>query len=228
MIVKTREFIPMMLSRQPLFYGLDAHTLGRLAEGAFEQRVEKNTYLYQKGDLPQGVYLLVTGQVKLTLPSESGTEKVAAMIEPGDTFGEEAVLIRRRSPVSAEAIKDSILLVIERGVLQEAMADHCQLATAMLENLSARLCNQMENMETCVQRGSLQRVAHFFSQQAPQNTEQFALELAVDKQTIASQLNLAPETFSRVLRKLSSKGLIAIHGRNITLHNVDSLRAMAA
>ncbi len=64
-------------------------------------------------------------------------------------------------------------------------------------------------------------------QQAPNEADSFDLELNANKQTIASQLNLAPETFSRVLNRLAKDGYIHVKGRNITLRNLSSLRNYA-
>jgi CRP-like cAMP-binding protein len=41
---------------------------------------------------------------------------------------------------------------------------------------------------------------------------------------IASRLNLTPETFSRILNNLSSQGLIAVDGRDVTICDVALLR----
>lgn len=227
MIMEVRHFIPEILSHQALFRGLDGGELTRLARGTYEYRVGKNEMLFQKGELPAGMHLVITGQVKLTLPGSNGVEKIALMVGPSETFAEECVLSRRPAPVGAQANKDSILLVIERVALQEAMQRNCALAALLMARMGERMCRLIENMETCVQRGSAQRVAHFLAQLAPREAITYDLELDVNKQTIALQLNLAPETFSRVLHKLSRDGLIQMKGRSITLRDVDGLRAIA-
>ena len=53
----------------------------------------------------------------------------------------------------------------------------------------------------------------------------YDVTLDTSKQMIASRLNLAPETFSRVLGQLSEAGLIEVKGRNITVLNRDGLIA---
>jgi CRP-like cAMP-binding protein len=52
--------------------------------------------------------------------------------------------------------------------------------------------------------------------------------LPASKQNIASQLNLAPETFSRVLSSLSEKNLIQVKGRTITVLDRQLLRDFTA
>jgi CRP-like cAMP-binding protein len=48
------------------------------------------------------------------------------------------------------------------------------------------------------------------------------------KQNIASQLNLAPETFSRALGNLTEKSLIKVKGRTISVLNRQLLGAFSA
>jgi CRP-like cAMP-binding protein len=227
MTMAKRHCIPEMLSHQALFRCLEVDELERLARGAHEQRIGRNEFLYQKGEIPQGLHLVISGQVKLALPSAEGVEKIVLMAGPGDTFAEEAVFPERHSPVAAQANKDSILLVLDRHSLRAAMRSTPDLVDGLMSRMAERMCQLIENLETCVQRSSAQRVAHFLSQRAPEQAISFDLELDVNKSTIASQLNLAPETFSRVLSRLSRDGLIDMKGRCITLRNLSSLRSFA-
>ena len=91
MIMETRHFIPEILSHQALFRGLDGAELTRLARGTYEYRVGKNEMLFHKGELPAGMHLVITGQVKLTLPGSAGVEKIALMVGAGETFADPAV-----------------------------------------------------------------------------------------------------------------------------------------
>jgi CRP-like cAMP-binding protein len=93
-----------------------------------------------------------------------------------------------------------------------------------MSRMCSRLCDLIDNMETCVQRNSAQRVVHYLTQLAPPEVDSFELQLDVNKQTIASQLNLAPETFSRVLGRLVKDGYIQVKGRSIKVMNLSDLR----
>lgn len=224
MMLETRHFIPEILSRQRLFRGLDATELARLAKGAYEYRISKNEVLFHKGDIPNGMHLVIAGQIKLFLPASNGAEMIMHMAGAGEAFGEEAVLPNKPCPFAAQANRDTLLMVIEKQVLIEAMKKNCDFASAMMAHMCERMCALVESMETCVQRSSAQRVVHYLTQHAPIEADSFDLELDSNKQTIASQLNLAPETFSRVLNRLSKDGYIHVKGRNISLRNLNSLR----
>ena len=227
MILETRHSISEILSRQPLFRILSGPELVQLAKGATEYRLSKNEMLLQKGDRSDGLHLVISGQVKLYLPSMAGSEKVVRMATPGDTFGEEGAFLNKPCAMAVQAVKDSILLMLDKQALAEAMDRNCVLSSALMTHMCTRLCELVENLETCVQRNSAQRVVHYLMQMAPQEAETFDLVLDVNKQTIASQLNLAPETFSRVLGRLAKDGCIEVKGRNITIMNMRNLREYA-
>ena len=227
MMLETRHSISEILSRQRLFRGLDVDELARMAKGSREYRIGKNETLFQKGDIPTGMHLVIAGQIKLYLPAANGAEMIVHMAGAGEAFGEEALLQHKPCPLAAQAIRDTLLVVIEKRVLIEAMHANCEFSNTMMTHMCERVCALVESMETCVQLSSAQRVVHYLTQHAPSEADSYHLELESNKQTIASQLNLAPETFSRVLNRLSKDGYIHVNGRNITLRNLNSLRNYA-
>lgn len=218
MILETRHSIVEILSRQPLFRGLSEIDLAQISAGCREFRIRKNELLFHKNDQPEGMHVVVMGQIKLALPSSQGVEKIVQMCGPGATFGEAVVFLDKPYPVSAQAMADSLVLLVSKRVLLDAMDSNSQLSRKMLASLSARLHELLGDMETCTLRTSMQRVVCFLIQCAPVGDEAvFDIILPSSKQNIASHLNLAPETFSRVLGHLTDKGLIRVKGRTITV-----------
>lgn len=228
MIQETHHPVAEILSRQPLFGGLSPEELQQIASGCREFRVAKHEVLFQKGDLADGLHVLVMGQIKLAIPSANGMEKVVHMCRPGNTFGEAVLFLDRPYPVTAQAMVESIVLLIARRTLLEALDASPMLSRKMLASLSVRLHELLEDMETCTLRSSAQRVMCFLSQSLPAFAEgPYDIHLPSSKQTIASQLNLAPETLSRVLGHLSEAGLIKVKGRTITILDCQKLRTFA-
>jgi CRP-like cAMP-binding protein len=229
MIQETRHPIRDILSRQPMFRNLNENELGIIASGTREYRIRRNEVVFQKGDPSTGMHIVIMGQVKLSIPSAQGAEKVVHMAGPGHTFGEAVIFLDKPYPVSAIATQDSIVLLVTKNALETALNDSPMLARKMLANLSMRLHELIDDMESCTLRTSMQRVVCFLSQQVPlDGKENVTIQLASSKQTIASQLNLAPETFSRVLSQLSEAGLIQVNGRAITVASRDKLVSFQA
>jgi len=224
MIEETRHSIAEILSRQPLFRGLDEAELEGLAQKTREFRVHKQEILFNKGDMPQGIHTVVMGQVKLFIPSVQGWEKVIHMEGPGRTFGEAVAFLDRPYPVSAQATKETIVLLTDKQALIQATETNPRLCRKMLASLCVRLHELLSDIEACTSRTSLQRVTCFLSQQAPVDQKRYEVALGTSKHTLAAQLNLAPETLSRMLSQLAQAGLIEVHGRTITVLDVDKLR----
>ncbi|PIX97678.1 MAG: Crp/Fnr family transcriptional regulator [Hydrogenophilales bacterium CG_4_9_14_3_um_filter_63_34] len=225
----THHSIAEVLSRQPLFRGMSPEELQPIAAGCREFRVRKNVVLFQKGDMAEGLHVLVMGQVKLAIPSAQGAEKVVHMCGPGSTFGEAVLFQEHPYPVMAQTTVDSIVLLITKRTLLEAMDSSPILVRRMLASLSLHLHELLENMESCTLRTSAQRVACFLTQAIPVlNDGPYEIHLPASKQTLASQLNLAPETLSRVLGHLAEAGLIKVKGRTITVLDCRKLRSFTA
>jgi CRP-like cAMP-binding protein len=229
MAVISRIPVSVALSRFDPFSRLAASLRDSLAAGSRLCRASRNEMVVHRGDRPAGMYMVVEGCIKLFLMSSTGSEKIVRLAGPGDSFCEENLLGDQPQILAAQASCDSLILHLPRRALLEAMAIDAALARALMSRLSARMSELVAGMEQCIQRSSTQRVAHYLVEHADRGADGIEVRLSCDKQTVASQLNLTPETFSRVLNRLTREGFIVSHGRRaITLTDLPRLQRIAA
>ena len=222
----TPDTIRENLLRLPLFSGLDEDDLTLLLPGVREYKVGAHEILFQKGDHLRGIHLMLSGQVKLFLPAANGAEKVISTVGEGKSFGEAVVFNDLPCPVTAQATQSSLLLIVSKDALLSVLDHNPQFARKMLASISLRLHELMTDVETCTLMNSVQRVVCFLSHQTPEESaEQYEIQLDTSKQTLASRLNLAPETFSRALHHLVEAGLIEVRGRTIRVMNHQRLKS---
>lgn len=213
------------IARLPLFRVLTPEETQYLVSHMRERRLTKGHILFNKGDAPHGFYVLVEGRIQLSFPSEQGAERVLEVIKPGESFGEAMMFLDKPYPVSAHATQDSALLDVPGQTILDLLEKDSRLARKMLAGISMRLHELVGNLESCSMRSSTQRVACMLQHQAPDKSlNQYEVQLRAAKQTVASQLNLTPETFSRVLHVLSDAGLIEVSGRVIKVLDAEGLR----
>lgn len=213
------------LLKLALFKLVDPELVGLLAAQVRELRIGKGEILFQKGDHPHGFFVLLEGRINLSFPLEQGTERVLEVIKPGETFGEALMFLERPYPVFALATAESHLLDIPEQAIQTLLEKDCHLARKMLAGISIRLHELISNLEACSMRSSAQRVACMLQHCAPeQGMQVYDVELPTAKHTLASQLNLTPETFSRVLHVLTDAGLIEVSGRKIRVLSANGLK----
>jgi CRP-like cAMP-binding protein len=97
----------------------------------------------------------------------------------------------------------------------------------MLAGLSIRLHRLIQTVESISLRSPAQRVIDLLLQELVGTKEglDVHVSLSANKNVIASNLNITPETFSRILRKLADAGLIAVEGKDVCIRDVARLRA---
>jgi len=219
--------IPQMLSHLPLFVELSPEQLGHIASGTREKRLAKGEMLFQKGDPPRGFFVIVFGQVKLAFPSNLGNEKVVDILGPRQSFGEAVMFMDRPYPVFAESLSDTLLLHIARNAVFDLLEHDPSFSRRMLAGLSLRLHALVQDVESYSSRSSTQRVIGFLLQHCEPGEDcegQKTIALPTSKQVIASRLNLTPETLSRIFHDLAEANLIAVRGKEITIHDMKRLR----
>lgn len=167
---------------------------------------------------------MVYGQVKLVVVSPAGAEKVVRLLGPGESFGEALLFLDKPYILSAIALADSMLLTVDKAVLFDELASQPLLARKMIAGLSKRLHSFVSDVKSYSLHSGTQRVIGYLLQ-AQETAGGPELRLDVGKNVIASRLNLTPEHFSRILHDLSSKGLIKVNGRNITILDEEKFRA---
>ncbi|MFA5083135.1 MAG: Crp/Fnr family transcriptional regulator [Hydrogenophilaceae bacterium] len=218
------------LSRLAYFRGWDAGVLSRLAMGASQFGVSKDMPVLVRGDVPEHLYLVVSGQVRLFIPLSNGMERIVSLVMPGEGFGEVALLLSASLPYGVAACRDSHLIRINaRTYLAELSG-----APALLEQTLKLVAKQhqatLQDMEICSQPSSLLRVVRFLMNHKPcaEVDDGYEITLPGRKRDIAAKLGLTQETFSRMLSFLGQQGVIAMQGGAIRIGDGSKLRLMDA
>src|SRR3974390_3699033 len=81
-----------LLSAHPFFNALDDAVLDWLVPRARSRKVEKGTVVFQKGDPGTELFIVCSGAVRISSPSEQGSDAVFNLMIRGDIFGEIAFL----------------------------------------------------------------------------------------------------------------------------------------
>lgn len=220
--------LPCTLDRISPFDLLDPLQRQSLLNSAQVVRASRGEIISQAGDRVDVVHMVLEGEVKCFLLAASGNETLIRLARNGEVFGEESGLIGRPALTGAQAVRDSRLLLIPVAGLHDAMTASPQFAAAIGTRLAAAAYELMAHLQLCLQLNSTQRVAQYLSQLAPEDAECCEIHLENDKQTIAAQLNLTPETLSRVLSRFTREGMIRSSGRRrLMLDKLSQLRHCA-
>lgn len=185
----------------------------------------KGDWICRWGEECTGAYLVERGTIKLAYHTPLGDEKVLAIVGPGESFGEETVLLGGRWTVTARALVDSTLAHLPARRITEELARDASLAPRLLATLSQRLTGLLADLAAQAARSGTERlVAYLLEGAAP--GERLPRERALARKAdVASRLGMSPEHFSRVLRKLEAAALIEVRGRRVRIPDPAKLRA---
>jgi CRP/FNR family transcriptional regulator, dissimilatory nitrate respiration regulator len=220
--------IHALLRHQPMFQALSDAQLSALLPHTVQVRGRKGDVVFRKGDPCDGMFLVVFGRVKLSMFSSHGIEKVLEIVEPGQSFADAVMFLGYPCPVTAGLLEDSLLLRVAAPAIFAAIESEADFARKLLAGMAMRLHGLVRDVERYSVESASQRVCGYLLRDlAGAEGSEGVVSLPVNKNLIASRLNLSPETFSRVLQRLSAAGMIRVSGREITVLDVTGLRDFA-
>lgn len=214
------------LRQHYLFAVLEDAQLGRVLSAVQEISLEEGDHLFHSGDQARHFYLLRTGQIQLYRLSPGGEEKVIEIIQPGQTFAEAVMFLKTSTyPVSAKAIVSSGLWRIDMAVFLSMLQESSELCLRLLGSMSRRLHGAIQDIDQLTLQNAGMRVIQLLLHSAPGSAaNRYSLEWETPKQILASRLSVRPETFSRILQRLSRQGLITVQGKTIEVLDAKALR----
>jgi CRP-like cAMP-binding protein len=127
----------IMLQRSPLFRGLTPPALERIAELAGQRSFRAGEIVFSQGDPGDALYAVVTGKIRISAGAADGREIFLNIMEPGDSFGEIALLDGGTRTASATATLPSELVTIRREHFLGLLEREPRVALELL-----RLCGE--------------------------------------------------------------------------------------
>ncbi|HET7584586.1 MAG TPA: Crp/Fnr family transcriptional regulator [Gemmatimonadaceae bacterium] len=224
--------VQQVLSGVPLFAALDEEALGRLAARSVARDYGTGHLLFAAGDDCRGVYVVVSGRVRVFRTSPDGREQVLHTEGPGDAVAELPLFDGGQYPASAITEVESRLVFVPRAEFEALYRDSPDVAQAVIRELGRRLRHLVQVTETLAFRDVAARLAMYLAQWAEQRGTATAggVELTLDRtrEEMSLELGTARESVSRAFKQLAGNGLIVRLSRTrIRIPSVERLRTLA-
>lgn len=129
----------MMLERSPLFRGLPPASLERVVGLATQRHYRAGEIIFSQGDPGDALYAVVAGRVRISAGTADGREMSLNIMEPGDTFGEIALLDGGSRTATATATEPSELVAIRRDHFLALLEREPRVALELLKLCGERL-----------------------------------------------------------------------------------------
>lgn len=212
----------IFLSAVPLFKSLDQAGLARLAAVTTRRSLKRGERVFNKGDMPTGMYVVVYGEVRL-LARRAERERLTGVVGAGRAFGEPVMFLERPAVVDAEAATDALVLHVPKEAVFEEIERSPVFARRMIAGLAQRIEAMVHEAERQAMGSGRDRLIDYLLRNAGADTGTALVHLPAAKAAVASHLHLTPEHFSRILHELAGDGLLQVKGRRIEVRDLQQL-----
>ncbi len=113
-------------------------------EGSFSRDVIREDYhmgdfIFFEGDEDYHFYVVETGRIQIFTKNSSGQRIDIATVEPGESFGEFALLDNQPRSASAQALSHCTLVKVSQKGYEQLLAEIPVWASSMLKSFSRRM-----------------------------------------------------------------------------------------
>ena len=216
-----------LLAQHFLLAQLDESSLDTLLAVASERRFDGGRVIFQKGDPGTSMMAVLSGRVRISAYSEDGREIILNMVDPGQLFGEIALLDGKERSADATAMGKTELLILDRRDFLPFLERNPKIAVRLIEVLCSRLRRTSEMVESIAFLDFGARLARLLIQMSDHYGKETESGLLIDLRISQADLgNLIASTRESVNRQLSTwaqEGVIAIDQGRITLLDREAL-----
>ncbi|MBM3387607.1 MAG: Crp/Fnr family transcriptional regulator [Betaproteobacteria bacterium] len=193
------------------------------------QRLLAGAVLLRRGETPDQVMHLEQGRVMLGIVDAGGLHHRLGELEGPFWLEASSGLLGLPYAVDAVAETDVSLHTVALSAFRAHVAQLPEPSRTLLHDLARSQRQQTELAVSRLAKDADARCAAWLMQHAERDpcTNRLQVNLHELKRSIAAQLGIAPETFSRILRQLRERDLISGRGRVLQLTNPDALRSLA-
>jgi CRP/FNR family transcriptional regulator len=191
-------------------------------------KVHKRQTIFEEGEPPRNLFVVINGVVKLSKFSDEGKEIVIRVMRAGDYFCCAPIFSLKRHFVTATALEDTELLLIDSqsfvSVLHEGLND---LGKKVLNSLCSRIGHLSNMIETLIFNNVEMRIIITLKQIAQgESPDNEMVRLSLSHQDIASLVGTVREVVSRTMSRLKQEGAIVcstVKGFTLNVRRLDDI-----
>jgi CRP/FNR family cyclic AMP-dependent transcriptional regulator len=181
-----------------------------------------------RGDPGDALYGVITGRVRISASGAGGKEIFLNIMEPGDAFGEIALLDGQPRTAAATTITPTELMIIRREDFLALVKREPQLAVHLIELLCKRVRWTSEQSEDSSLLSVPARLAKRLLSLASSHGRKTAAgaQLKITQEDLAQFLGLSRQIVNKYLQTWKKQGWISLGRGSVTLENERALREL--
>jgi CRP-like cAMP-binding protein len=195
------------------------------------RRFRRGEVIFHLGDPGDALFVIVSGEVKISLPSETGDEAILATLGPGAVFGELALLDGAPRSASATAISAAETVVLPRDRFRELIATETGVRDALL----ASIAGELRRLTTHVEELHFLDITGRLAARLVRLSQESGVVVAADgsirlrhnltQGDLAAMVGCTRQSVNKLLGQFADDGSIRLEREGIVIVDLDGLVA---
>ncbi len=204
-----------------------ADIMQALAQSAHMVEVKRKRSIFRRGEPGPGLFLVRSGELKLSLISSEGREQILYLAEPGKLISEGFLPKDVQCAASAFAMTDAVVWRFETDAVIRLVARSEALAFALMRHMAFRTNRLIDLVLDLSLRSVQRRLASFLYTLAirhgAEDQARCVIPRHLDMNTVAARLGTVREEISRALNRMQREGILELSRHEITILDVAAL-----
>lgn len=210
-----------------LFSRLDPADFRLLEKRLVRRRYPGGQALFHMGDEGGSFHIIVSGRVKVTIPSTSGEELILAILSTGDLLGELSLFDGKPRSATVQAVEDTETLCLHHDDLMALMRSHFGIVEKILEVLAGRIRDADKQLAESrfldITARLAKKILDLGDAFGVKEEGKIRIGVKVTQKDLASMIGATRESVNKQLMALRNKGFIRIDEGTIEILNREKL-----
>lgn len=226
----TNEEKQRLLQEHFLLRHLSEKDLAALAKRAEIMAFKADQTIFQRGDVAAHMMVVVRGRVQISSPSHEGDKIIFATMNPGDVFGEIALIDGHERSTDAIADEATEVLELQRDDFIKVLENNPKLTIDLLRVLCMRIRQTNELLEDFsiidLRRRLAKRLA-YLNDSSSRNSGGLKLTVRVSQEELVAMMGVSQhEAIHKQLQLWEQQGIVAMEKGWISIADQGALSAI--
>jgi CRP-like cAMP-binding protein len=193
----------------------------------------KHAKLLEEGQLPEGIFVLLRGSVKLFVSLKGGKMLILRVVQSGEVLGLSATMSSKPAEYTAETLSPTQFLYVPRKDFLALLEEHPEICISVVEVLSHQLREAVNMIHySSGSQPAVEKLADLLElwvAEGGRMTERgVELKLPLTQEEIGQMIGVSRETVSRLIAEFEEQGILELEGSRVRImegHHLGDLSA---
>ena len=190
---------------------------------------KKDDFVYFSDEPSSHVYLIAEGRIKIGSYSDDGKEIIKAILQPGEIFGELALVGEEKHSDFAQVMDKKVSICqLTLEDMDELMKENKDLSVKITKLIGFRLRKAERRIESLVFKDARTRIIDFLYDLGVEHGQKVGFEILVKNffthQDIANLTATSRQTVTTILNELRESNRINFDRRRLLIRDLETLK----